>query len=149
MRILIQRVKKAKVASEGAVLGEIGIGLLLLIGIAKDDTEKEAETLAAKTVHLRIMPDTENRMNRSVLDVGGEILVVSLFTLFADSSAGRRPSFTDSAGPEKAEKLYEFFIGVLRKLGVKKVAAGRFGAYMDIELTNDGPVTILIDSQRV
>src|SRR3989338_4651412 len=146
MRILIQRVTQAQVTSEGIVLGEISKGLLVLIGVAPTDTEKDAEFLAGKTVNLRIMSDKENKMNMSVLDVSGEILVVSQFTLYADTSAGRRPSFIGSAEPAKAEKLYEYFMTCLKKLGAKKVASGRFGAYMQIELVNDGPVTLMIDS---
>lgn len=146
MRILIQRVSRAKVSAEGKLLGEIGKGLLVLVGVAKEDTQKDAETLAAKTVNLRIMSDKENKMNLSVLDVDGEILAVSQFTLYADTSAGRRPSFINSADPEKAKKLYEYYIECLKNLGVKKVASGRFGAFMQIDLVNDGPVTLMIDS---
>jgi len=146
MRILIQRVSRAKVSAEGTLLGEIAKGLLVLVGVAKDDNEKDAENLAVKTVNLRIMSDKENKMNLSVLDVTGEILAVSQFTLYADTSAGRRPSFINSAEPAKAEKLYEYFIVCLKKQGIKKVASGRFGAYMMVELVNDGPVTLMICS---
>ena len=148
MRILIQRVSRAKVSAEGTLLGEITKGLLILVGVAKEDTQKDAEILASKTANLRIMSDNENRMNLSVLDVTGEILAVSQFTLYADTSAGRRPSFINSAEPAKAEKLYEYFIVCLKKQGIKKVASGRFGAYMMVELVNDGPVTIMIDSRE-
>lgn len=127
-------------------MGEIGKGLLVLVGVAKEDSQKDAEILASKTANLRIMSDNENRMNLSVLDVTGEILAVSQFTLYADTSAGRRPSFINSADPEKAKKLYEYYIECLKNLGVKKVASGRFGAFMQIDLVNDGPVTLMIDS---
>src|SRR3989338_614713 len=130
MRILIQRVSRAKVSAEGVLLGEIAKGLLVLVGVSKEDTQKDAELLASKTANLRIMSDSENKMNLSVLNVAGEILAVSQFTLYADTSAGRRPSFIGTAEPVKAEKLYEYYVECLKKLGVKKVAPGRFGAFM-------------------
>lgn len=148
MKIIIQRVTHAKVSSEGAVLGEIGPGYMILFGVGEGDAEKEATFLADKIVKLRIMNDEQKKMNRSILEAGGEILVVSQFSLYADTSGGRRPSFIKAAKPEISKPLYELFISELKRLGVKKVATGQFGAYMDVEIHNDGPVTIILDSKE-
>lgn len=130
----------------GKSLCEISKGYAILLGIALDDTEQDARLLAEKTVNLRILADSNNKMNLSILQAEGEILVVSQFTLYADLTAGRRPSFLKSAKPPEALALYEKYIAELKKSGVKRVVSGEFGAYMDIELTNDGPVTIIMES---
>jgi D-tyrosyl-tRNA(Tyr) deacylase len=144
MRLVVQRVEKAKVISEesGKILGEIGIGLLVLVGIKKGDSEKEVEILTQKLSKLRVMNDKAGKMNLSVSDVGGSMLVVSQFTLHADTSGGNRPSFINAEEPEKAKKLYELFIEKLKENGVA-VETGRFGNYMKIEAVLNGPVTIL------
>lgn len=139
MRAIVQRVARAK-ATPG---GEIGPGLCVLLGIARGDTEEGAERLAAKVARLRIFENEEGRFDRSLLDTGGAALVVSQFTLIADTQKGNRPSFTDAAAPEEAEPVYEAFCAALRALGVE-VATGEFGARMLIELANDGPVTIVL-----
>ena len=130
---------------DGEVVGEIGRGLCVLVGVARSDGEDEAGRLAGRIARLRIFENEEGRFDRSVLDVGGEALVVSQFTLIADTGKGNRPSFTDAAPPEHAEPLYEAFCAALRELGVE-VATGRFGARMAVELANDGPVTIVLDA---
>jgi D-tyrosyl-tRNA(Tyr) deacylase len=132
----------------GEVTGEIGPGLLVLLGISGRDTEKEAVNLADKIVNLRIFADEHDKMNLSVLDIGGAILVVSQFTLYGDCRKGRRPSYNDAAPPELAERLYEFFVGNLKKTGLP-VATGRFQAMMEVSMTNDGPVTILLDTEKM
>jgi D-tyrosyl-tRNA(Tyr) deacylase len=144
MRLVVQRVEKAKVISEesGKILGEIGIGLLVLVGIKKGDSEKEVEILTQKLSKLRVMNDKAGKMNLSVSDVGGSMLVVSQFTLHADTSGGNRPSFINAEEPEKAKKLYELFIEKLKENGVA-VETGSFGNYMKIEAVLNGPVTIL------
>jgi D-tyrosyl-tRNA(Tyr) deacylase len=145
MRALIQRVACASVAVDGAVIGEIGPGLLILICAMGGDTEAEADRLAAKIAKLRVFKDDEGRMNRSVLDTGGAALVVSQFTLAADTSRGNRPGFSSAAPPEEGERLYEYFAGRMQAEGVP-VATGRFGADMKVSLVNDGPVTIWLDT---
>lgn len=147
MRVLLQRVSEASVSVDGRVVGEIGAGLVLLLGAGQNDTETQADKLADKIVHLRIFNDDEGKFNRSLMDVGGDALVVSQFTLFADVKRGRRPSFTDAARPEIAAPLCDYFIERLRALGVKKVAQGRFGAAMQVAIHNDGPVTIWLDTE--
>ena len=147
MRAVIQRVSRAKVSVDNETTGEIGKGILVLLGVARDDSEKEALYLLDKTLNLRIFEDAEEKMNLSLLDIGGELLVVSQFTLYGDSRRGRRPSFIDAAAPDKANALYEFFVAEARKQ-IEKVATGRFQAMMDVELVNDGPVTILLDSAK-
>lgn len=147
MRALIQRVNKGKVTAGGKVVGEISKGMVILLGVRKGDTEKEADFLAEKVANLRIMSDSQDKMNLSIKDVGGEILVVSQFTLYGDASGGRRPSFIKAAEPELARKLYERFVEKLGSFGVK-VETGRFGEYMEVEILNDGPITILLDSQE-
>ena len=144
MRAVVQRVVQARVVVDGAVVGEMGPGLLCLVAARDGDTEAEAEALARKLVNLRILADEQGRMNRSLLDTGGSLGVVSQFTLYGDCSKGRRPFFGDAAAPELAEPLVEKLIGVARQEGVS-VITGRFGAHMDVELTNDGPVTVIVD----
>ena len=146
MRAVVQRVSGASVAVGGSVAGAVEKGFLVLLGVMEGDTPREAEVLAAKVAALRVFDDEAGKMNRSVLDVGGEILVVSQFTLCADVKKGNRPSFTPSAPPEEAEKLYEYFMQKLSENGVRRVALGVFGADMQVSLCNDGPVTILFDT---
>lgn len=147
MRGIIQRVSHAKVTVDGGITGEIGKGILLLLGVSRDDTEKEALYLLEKTLNLRIFEDAEDKMNLSLLDVQGGLLVVSQFTLYGDARKGRRPSFIEAAQPSEANRLYEFFVCEARKQ-LLKVETGRFQAMMDVELVNDGPVTILLDSAK-
>ena len=144
MRIVLQRVKSASVSVEGKIVGKIGRGLLLLVGAGKDDKLANAEYLADKCVGLRIFEDDAGKMNLSVRDIGGEVLVVSQFTLCADVSKGRRPSFDTAMEPEAAESLYKDFCQAIAEQGIK-VATGTFGAKMAIELINDGPVTFVLD----
>jgi D-tyrosyl-tRNA(Tyr) deacylase len=145
MRAVVQRVTRARVTVDDAVVGEIGPGLLVLLGVAPTDTPAEASWLADKIVGLRIFRDDDDKMNRSVVDVKGGVLVVSQFTLYGDCRKGRRPSFIGAAPPELAETLYEAFVTAVKALGVP-TATGRFGAMMQVELTNDGPVTLIIDT---
>ncbi len=147
MRGVIQRVSRAKVSVGGEIVGKIGKGILILLGVSGEDTEKEAVYLLEKTLNLRIFEDADGKMNLSLLDIGGELLVVSQFTLYGDTRKGRRPSFIEAAKPEKAVELYKFFVSEAKKQ-IEKVATGRFQAMMDVELVNDGPVTILIDSAK-
>jgi D-tyrosyl-tRNA(Tyr) deacylase len=147
MRAVIQRVSRAEVRVEDEITGKIGDGILLLLGVSNSDTEKDAEYLLDKTVNLRIFDDAEGKMNLSLLDLNGELLVVSQFTLYGDTRRGRRPSYIDAASPEKANELYEFFVESARKQ-LAKVETGRFQSMMDVELVNDGPVTILLDSEK-
>jgi D-tyrosyl-tRNA(Tyr) deacylase len=144
MRAVVQRVSEAGVTVEGRVTGAIGKGLLVLVGIGHADTEETARALAAKIARLRIFQDAEGKMNLSVQDVGGSVLAVSQFTLLADTRKGNRPSFTDAAPPEAANRLYEAFCAAVAELGLH-VQKGVFGAHMDVRLTNDGPVTIVLD----
>lgn len=146
MRVLLQRVASASVRVEGEVIASIGRGLLLLVGVTDGDGDAEVEYLASKVANLRIFPDDEGRMNRSVVDIGGAVLVVSQFTLYADVRKGRRPSFIRAAAPDDAEPLVERFAGALEGHG-PPVQSGRFGAEMAVELVNDGPVTIWLDSE--
>ncbi len=146
MKAVIQRVSDACVKVDGQTVGEIGQGFLVLLGVMDGDTEHEAEVLASKTALLRVFEDENGKMNRSVLDIDGEILVVSQFTLCADVRKGNRPSFTPSAPPAEADRLYEYFMQQLKAQGVRKVEHGMFGADMKVSLLNDGPVTILFDS---
>jgi D-tyrosyl-tRNA(Tyr) deacylase len=145
MRACIQRVSSARVVADGEVVGEIGRGLLVLLGVAADDSEPELRWMVDKVVGLRVFDDDEGKMNLALAGVGGELLVVSQFTLLGDARKGRRPSFIAAAPPEKAEPMYDQFVEAARRLGVR-VAAGRFRAHMQVELVNDGPVTILLDS---
>ncbi|HEX6911608.1 MAG TPA: D-aminoacyl-tRNA deacylase [Longimicrobium sp.] len=144
MRIVLQRVSRARVTVDGRVTGEIGRGLLLLAGFTDGDTEDALAWMADKVVGLRIFPDDEGRMNRSVEEVDGGLLVVSQFTLYGDTRRGRRPSFVDAARPEVAIPLYERFLQMLRATG-RPVQTGEFGAMMDVELVNDGPVTLILE----
>ena len=148
MRAVIQRVNEASVEVSNEVVGEIGPGLLILLGVARDDSNADADYLADKTVNLRIFDDDEGKMNRSLLETGGAMLVVSQFTLYGDVRRGRRPSYSDAAEPEKAVQLYEYFVERVRSLGVK-VETGVFQAMMKVRLINDGPVTILLDSRKL
>ncbi len=145
MRALLQRVQRAKVSVGDKVAGQTGPGLLVLLGVSQQDTEAESKLLAEKTAHLRIFADEEGKLNRSVLDTGGQVLVVSQFTLYADCTRGRRPSFQEAAAPETADGLYQQYIAALQALGVP-VATGIFQTDMQVELVNDGPVTIMLDS---
>ncbi|HCA57251.1 MAG TPA: D-tyrosyl-tRNA(Tyr) deacylase [Blastocatellia bacterium] len=148
MRALIQRVSGSSVAVNGETVGKIGRGLLVLLGVGKDDRETDADLLADKVANLRIFDDEAGKMNLSILEVQGEVLAVSQFTLFADSRRGRRPSYIDAAPPEEANRLYEYFMDRLRSNGVS-VQAGRFQAMMDVELVNNGPVTIWLDTDEL
>ena len=146
MRAVIQRVKKSSVSVDGQVIGEIKRGLLVLLGVAGDDTEKEASYLADKIVNMRMFEDDEGKMNRSLIEIRGQMLVVSQFTLLGDCRKGRRPSFVKAAGPEKANELYEAFVNLVRNKGVP-VETGKFRAMMDVSLINDGPVTLIVESR--
>ena len=146
MRAVIQRVKKSSVKAADEIVGQIGKGLLVLLGVARDDTAKDADYLANKIINLRIFEDPDGKMNRSLLETGGELLVVSQFTLLADCRKGRRPSFIEAAEPQKAADLYETFVDRVREKGVK-VQTGRFRAMMEVALINDGPVTLIIESR--
>ena len=145
MKALLQRVTSASVSVTGEVVGRIGQGLVALIGVASSDTRRDAQYLAQKAANLRIFTDESGRFNLSALDINGELLIVSQFTLLADTRRGRRPSFTEAAPPAQAEELFECFIEEVRATGLK-VATGRFQQYMQVEIHNDGPVTILLDS---
>jgi D-tyrosyl-tRNA(Tyr) deacylase len=147
MRAVIQRVSRAKVSVEGRMTGEIGAGLMILLGVGREDTLAVAAALAEKSAHLRIFEDEHGKMNRSLLEVKGAALVVSQFTLYGDARGGRRPSFIAAAPPEQAKALYDAFCEALRGMGVT-VATGIFQALMSVELANEGPVTILIDSDK-
>lgn len=147
MRAVVQRVTRAKVSVGKEIVGEIGRGVLVLLGVSVRDSDKDAVYLAEKVLNLRIFEDAENKMNLSLLDIKGQLLVVSQFTLYGDATRGRRPSFIDAAPPERANRLYETFVAEARKQ-ITKVATGRFQAMMDVELVNDGPVTILLDSEK-
>ncbi len=144
MRAVIQRVSEADVSVEGEMIAAIGAGLVVLVGVATEDTEQDAIALATKLVGLRIFPDDDRKMNRSIVDVGGSMLLISQFTLLADLRKGRRPAFNGAAPPEIAEPLLATFAAAIEAEGVE-VEQGRFGAMMDVSLTNDGPVTIVID----
>ncbi len=146
MRAVVQRVQRARVIIGGEVAGEIGTGLLVLLGVAHADTDEQARWLAEKIVGLRIFADAEGKMNRDVTEAGGAVLVVSQFTLYGDCRKGRRPSFIDAAPPPVAIPLYEAFVNAVKAMGVP-AATGRFGADMQVELANDGPVTLIIDSK--
>lgn len=146
MKLLIQRVLRGAVTIDRKEKREIGKGYVILLGVKEGDGEKQVDMLVKKTVELRIMADDAGKMNKSILDVGGDILVVSQFTLYADTSGGRRPSFIHSAKPEIAKPLYELFIRKLKDSGIQNVKNGEFGADMEVEIINDGPVTILLES---
>ncbi len=146
MKAVIQRVSRAEVRVDGEVVGKIGEGYLILVGVMNGDTINEAQLLARKTANLRIFTDENDKMNRSILDIDGEVLAVSQFTLCADVHKGNRPSFIESAPPQEANALYEAFCSALSENGVRKVEKGVFGAHMEVSLLNNGPVTILYDT---
>ncbi|MBB5348196.1 D-tyrosyl-tRNA(Tyr) deacylase [Desulfoprunum benzoelyticum] len=148
MRAVIQRVSRAKVTSGGEILGAIGPGLVVFLGIHGNDGPDEIQWMADKILGLRIFEDEDGKMNRSLLDIGREILIVSQFTLYGDCRKGRRPGFTDAAPPAHAEPVYQRFIKEIRQRGIG-AAAGRFQAFMAVELVNDGPVTLLVDSDKL
>jgi D-aminoacyl-tRNA deacylase len=147
MRVVVQRSKKASVTVEGNITGQISKGLVLLVGVTHEDTVEDAEFVADKVANLRIFEDENEKMNFSLLDVGGEILSVSQFTLYGDCRKGRRPNFMDAARPEHAKIVYNQFNNILREKGII-VETGVFGAMMDVSLTNDGPVTLIIESKK-
>ncbi len=147
MRAVVQRVKEASVTVEGAIRGRIGRGLLVLLGVGNGDTEADAEYLADKALNLRIFADEAGQMNRSVIDEGGGILVVSQFTLYGDARRGRRPGYSDAAAPEEANRLYEHFVSRLRPSNLA-IETGVFRATMEVALVNEGPVTLLLDSRK-
>jgi D-tyrosyl-tRNA(Tyr) deacylase len=148
VRALLQRVTRAEVRVDDVTIGVIGRGLVVFLGVGPADDDSTADGLARTVAELRIFADEEGRTNRSLLDVGGNVLVVSQFTLYADTSRGRRPGFTDAADPAAAERLYQRFAAALREWGVQEVQTGRFGAEMAVELVNDGPFTIWLDTDR-
>jgi D-tyrosyl-tRNA(Tyr) deacylase len=147
MRAVLQRVSRASVTVEGAVIGQIGRGLLVLLGVEQSDSEDDARQLADKSIQLRIFDDAEGKMNLSLAEVGGAMLVVSQFTLLGDCRKGRRPSFIQAAAPETAERLYELFVAAVGVQGIA-VQTGKFRAMMDVELVNEGPVTLILDSRK-
>ncbi len=146
MRAIVQRVKKSSVSVDGEIKGSVGAGYNVLLGVMDGDTDAQAQLLASKIAKLRVFEDENGKMNKSVLDIGGEILVVSQFTLCADIKKGNRPSFTDSAPPAEADRLYRYFCTCLLDNGVSKVETGVFAAEMLVEISNDGPVTIIMDT---
>ena len=148
MKVVIQRVSQASVTINNNQTASIAAGFVILLGVGKGDTEKETDVLIEKIINLRIMSDEEDKMNKSILDTKGEILVVSQFTLHADCKKGRRPSFLQAADPQKGEELYELFIEKLKNKGIT-VQTGTFGAMMDVSLINDGPVTIILDTDQL
>ena len=147
MKVLLQRVTRASVSVAGEVVGKVNRGLVVFVGVANEDTEKDAQYLVQKIVNLRIFADEEGKFNLSVLDINGELLLVSQFTLMADTRKGRRPSFVEAAPPDRAEELFHYFVEQTSATGLK-VATGRFQQYMQVEIHNDGPVTILLDSRE-
>jgi D-tyrosyl-tRNA(Tyr) deacylase len=147
MRAVVQRVTRASVTVDGEVVGQIGRGCLVLLGVAGDDTETDADYLAEKIAGLRYFEDADGKMNASLADIDGAMLVVSQFTLYGDCRKGRRPSFTDAAPPDLAERLYEYFVQQVRRQGIA-VETGRFRAMMQVELVNDGPVTLVLESRK-
>ena len=149
MRVILQRVSKGSVTVDGQVTGSVETGFVALVGVTHSDTQAEADLLARKTANLRVFEDSEGKMNLSALEVGGGVLVISQFTLYADSRKGRRPSFTDAAPPETAAPLVDYFADCLRREGIARVEKGVFGAMMRVEIHNDGPVTIILDSDEL
>jgi D-aminoacyl-tRNA deacylase len=146
MKVVLQRSRAASVTADGKLTGKIESGFVLLVGVTHDDTEKDADWLADKIINLRVFEDEEGKMNRSLLEEGGEILSVSQFTLYGDCRKGRRPNFMEAAKPSHAEKIYDYFNEELRKKGIN-VETGVFGSMMDVKLTNDGPVTLILESK--
>lgn len=149
MRVVLQRVSFANVEINKEIKGKCDKGFLVLLGVKQGDTEKEADFLASKVANLRVFSDENDKMNLSLLDIGGETLVISNFTLYADCSHGRRPSFINAEKPQKANELYEYFCSKLKKQGVNSVEKGEFGADMKVSLLNDGPVTIILDTEEI
>jgi D-aminoacyl-tRNA deacylase len=147
MRAVVERVSRARVVVDGQTTGQIGPGLVVLVAVGKNDDRATAASMAAKIVNLRILGDQQGKMNRSLADTGGAVLAISQFTLYGDARGQRRPSFIDAAAPERGKELYEEFVRALRELGVQ-VETGVFQTHMQVELTNDGPVTILLDSEK-
>lgn len=147
MRAVVQRVSQARVKIRGEVVGEIRAGFLILLGVGKDDAETDADWLADKIVSLRVFEDQQGKLNLSLEDIKGEILIVSQFTLYGDCRKGRRPGFDSAAAPEMADRLYNYFVQKVKTKGLK-VATGKFQAMMDVELTNQGPVTLILDSKK-
>ena len=148
MRTVVQRVREARVELDGRVAGQIGVGLLVLVGVAKNDTRRDADYMADKVTGLRVFPDEAGKMNRNVKEAGGSLLIVSQFTLYGDVRRGRRPSFDGAAGPQQARPLYEYFVEAVRASGVP-LETGSFQADMSVHLINDGPVTIIVDSGQI
>ena len=146
MRLVLQRVREASVSVGGEVVGAIGPGLAVLVGIGRTDSAQDADYLADKVVHLRVFPDEQGRMNRSLAETGGELLVISQFTLYGDCRKGRRPDFSEAAGPEQARNLYNYFLETLRARCNTRITTGVFQAEMEVSLTNHGPVTLVCDS---
>ena len=146
MRAVIQRVKESSVSVNNGIVGKISKGFLVLLGVAESDRPGDADYLSEKIIHLRIFEDENGKMNLSLLETGGEMLVVSQFTLLGDCKKGRRPSFVNAAGPEKANELYEYFVKKIRNKGIS-VETGQFRAMMDVSLINDGPVTLIVESK--
>lgn len=149
MKAVIQRVKYATVKVEGKLIGECKQGFMILLGVVDSDTQQDADKLIKKIPVLRIFEDENGKMNKSLLDINGELLVISQFTLASDCSHGRRPSFTAAAPPDEANRLYEYFVSGIKSSGVSSVQTGEFGADMAVELLNDGPVTIILDSKEL
>ncbi len=147
MRLVIQRVSRAEVRVDGEITGAIDNGLVVLLGVTHEDTSEDIDYLLQKMINLRIFSDADGKMNLSLLDSGGGLLIISQFTLYADTSRGRRPSYTDAALPERAEELYEEFVAKARSQSLQ-VETGIFGAFMEVELVNDGPVTIILESRK-
>ena len=145
MKLVVQRVKKANVVVKEKVIGEISKGYMVLLGVGPEDTKETADFLVQKLIKLRIFEDENEKMNLSIKDIDGELLIVSQFTLYADTTGGNRPSFVNAAKPEKANELYEYFVEECKKQNIKKVATGEFGADMQVTLQNDGPVTIILE----
>ena len=149
MRIVLQRVKHSSVSIDGNVKGKIENGIMALVGFCEADGESLLQPMAEKMVNLRIFTDSDDKMNLSLLDISGELLVISQFTLYADCKKGRRPSFTGAKSPAEANELYEKFVGICRSLTGKEVQTGEFGADMQVEILNDGPVTVILDSDEI
>lgn len=147
MKLVVQRVKNANVVVENKTIGEISQGFMVLLGVAPTDTKEIADFLVQKLVHLRVFEDENEKMNLSIQDIDGELLVVSQFTLYANCNHGNRPSFTEAAKPDLANELYEYFVEQCKKENIKKVATGEFGADMQVSLQNDGPVTIILEKE--
>ena len=147
MRLVVQRVKNSNVVVEGQTIGEIGQGYMVLIGVGPEDTKEIADFLVQKLINLRVFEDENEKMNLSIKDIDGELLLISQFTLYADTSHGNRPSFINAPKPDKANELYEYFVEQCKKQNIKKVATGKFAADMQVTLQNDGPVTIILEKE--